>query len=234
MAKIPIILASASPRRQQLLGWVLDAFSCRPADIDETPAHGEDPVSYSERMANGKAGAALARSQAGGETILASDTIVFLGKEIFGKPRNPEHAKEMLRQIQGKTHTASSAVAVLKKNGARQICISTTCHTDVTMRPLTENEIEAYVASGDPMGKAGAYAIQNSEFHPVASIRGCYACVMGLPLCHTELLFNSLGIDFPHDFSARCKANIPYPCPIEKQEIRRTAVVKQIESELFL
>ncbi len=234
MVNFQIVLASASPRRQQLLGWVIEEFTARPADIDETPEPDEDPLAYCERMAVGKAAAAVSQKTDGEEIILASDTTVFLDKAIYGKPRNTEHAIEILHRLQGRRHTVGTAVAILKRNGTKLACRSTLCSTEVTIRSFTENEIEAYVASGDPMGKAGAYAIQNGKFHPVESIHGCYACVMGLPLCHTELLFNSLEIEFPHDFSQRCKAAIPYPCPIEKQEIRRSAIVKQQESEYDL
>lgn len=234
MPVTPIILASASPRRRQMLSWVTDNFICASADIDETPKLDEDPVQYCERLAIEKAETLAARSGSQERLILASDTTVFRRQQIYGKPTDAGNAKEMLSQLQGRSHLVCTAVALLKTGEMKHEIISTTCLTIVAMRKLSETEIDAYIASRDPMGKAGAYAIQNRQFHPVDSIQGCYTCVMGLPLCHTELLFNQFDTQFENDFSVCCKANISYNCKLKKQDIWNTAVLKRKESELFL
>ncbi|MHC1772700.1 MAG: nucleoside triphosphate pyrophosphatase [Flexilinea sp.] len=234
MSVTPIILASASPRRRQMLSWITDGFICVSADIDETPIFGEDPVQYCERLAIEKAETAAAQSLDQERLILASDTTVFIKDKIFGKPTDTGNAKEMLSRLQGRPHIVCTAVALLKNGEKKHGIITTTCLTTVNMRKFTETEIDDYIASNDPMGKAGAYAIQNREFHPAESIQGCYACVMGLPLCHTELLFTKFDMSFDIDFSVRCKAKIPHNCRLEKQDVWNTMVLKRKESELFL
>ena len=231
MSVTEIILASASPRRRQILSWATENFTCKSADIDETPRPEEDPVRYCERMALEKAAVLTSYHPLEEKYILASDTTVFRGQQIYGKPTDAADAFRMIKELQGKPHVVCTAVAVLHADRTKMESALTACQTTVQMRPFTDTEIENYVASGDPEGKAGAYAIQNDVFQPVSSIQGCYACVMGLPLCHTELLFSQLGIHFEKDFSRCCKANISYPCSLKKEEIQRNAVVKRIESE---
>ncbi len=232
MSAIEIILASASPRRRQILSWAIKNFICQSADIDETPHIEEDPVLYCERMALEKASVLTRFHPLEEKFILASDTTVFRNCQIYGKPRDAADAFRMIKELQGKPHVVCTAIVLLHTNQTKQESALCVCQTTVQMRPFTDAEIEDYVASGDPEGKAGAYAIQNRLFEPVSSIQGCYACVMGLRLCHTELLFSQLGIQFDKDFSSCCKANITYPCNLKKEEIQRNAVVKRIESEL--
>ena len=191
MAPVHIILASASPRRQELLGLTGLPFSVRPADVDESLLPGEPPAGYVRRLALEKARAARNGARPG-QVVLAADTTVALGNEILGKPADAEEAVDMLRRLRGRTHQVYTAVAFYDPAADR--VVSALCATDVTMRDYAESEIEAYVASGDPLDKGGAYAIQNASFHPVQSLQGCYTSVMGLPLC---LVVQGLNALFP-------------------------------------
>ena len=206
-----IILASESPRRQQMLSWILPEFECQPADIDETPLIGELPVPYCQRMALGKA-LHCADDLPEGGFVVGSDTTVYLNHQILGKPRDADHAEEMLKFLNGKEHLVCTAVALGHREEGKLSILQTVCEIVVRFRSMSRDEILDYIASGDPMGKAGAYAIQNHEFHPVESIRGCYAGVMGLPLCHVGIMFHHFGFEtFPQVRSA-CQAGTKVPC----------------------
>ncbi len=206
-----IILASESPRRQQMLSWILPEFEALPADIDETPLIGELPVPYCQRMALGKA-MHFVNDLTEGCFALGSDTIVYINHRILGKPRNEDQADEMLKTLNGREHLVCTSVALAYRNNGKLSIQQSVCETIVRFRTLSRDEIHDYIDSGDPMGKAGAYAIQNHEFHPVESIRGCYAAVMGLPLCHVGVLFHRFGHDtFPQIRSA-CQAGTKVPC----------------------
>lgn len=178
-----VILASRSPRRRELLGSLGVSFSVQHPDIDETPGKDEPPRLFAERVAQEKASAI---SGDPGATIISADTIVVLGNTILGKPSNPQHAKEMLAALSGNTHQVITAVCV--KNGARSNVFSV-C-TEVEFRSLSDMEIDHYIATGCPMDKAGAYAIQGGAAHMVRAINGSYTNVVGLPLCelHETLL----------------------------------------------
>lgn len=211
MENVKIILASASPRRQQMLSWILPEFESIPADIDETPLLGELPVPYCQRMAVGKT-LHCAENEPDADYVIGSDTTVYINHQILGKPKNEEHAREMLQLLNGKEHLVCTAVALACRIGGKLRVLHTVSETVVRFRDMSRDDILDYVASGDPMGKAGAYAIQNREYHPVESIRGCYAGVMGLPLCHVSFLFHQFGYDtFPQIRSA-CTAGTKYPC----------------------
>ncbi|MBN2702658.1 MAG: septum formation inhibitor Maf [Pontiellaceae bacterium] len=178
-----VILASASPRRQELLKTLNIDFSIRVAEIDETPYVGEAPKAFAERMAEEKAGAVDADPES---TVIAADTIVVADNTILGKPADEAHAVEMLTGLSGKTHEVITAVCVKRGPKCRVISVS----TEVDFRTLTPDEMDAYVASGCPMDKAGAYAIQGGAAHMVRAINGSYTNVVGLPLCelHEMLL----------------------------------------------
>ncbi len=206
-----LVLASNSPRRRQLIalgGW---AFRVAPADIDETPLPAEAPRDYVARLALGKAQALLPKA-AQDETIVAADTTVADGMEILGKPVDAADARRMLRQLCGRTHQVYTAVAVVP--AASRASRVEVCATDVPMRAYSDLEIEQYIASGDPFDKAGAYAIQHSGFRPVTGLAGCYANVMGLPLCHLTRLLRQVGIQPASDVPARCQAVVEYACPV--------------------
>ena len=210
-----LLLASNSPRRRQLLslgGW---EFKVCPANIDEHPQPAESPVDYVLRLAETKARAVAPQAQAGW-LVVAADTIVVdtspTGIEILEKPSGPEGAFRMLAQLRGHSHQVYTALAIFDPQND---CLLTDyCVTDVPMRSYTDVEITAYVASGDPLDKAGAYAIQNAAFHPVDRLTGCYASVMGLPLCHLQRTLRKFGIFPATNLPQTCQEAIQYECPV--------------------
>jgi septum formation protein len=210
-----ILLASNSPRRQQLLSWTGWQFITCPAPVDETPLAGEKPDVYVRRLAESKGQAAL--PEAGPDDfVLAADTIVVDGGQLLGKPRDAAEATAMLVQLRGHVHQVLTALAVFAPPD--QKVYSDLCVANVPMRNYTDAEIAGYVSSGDPMDKAGAYAIQNPGFHPVTDFNGCYACVVGLPLCHLLRTVRSIvrgtGRALPGDVPSACQANLDYACPV--------------------
>jgi septum formation protein len=190
-----LILASTSPRRQQLLALAGWQFVAQPANIDEQPLPDEDPRTYVCRLAEAKARMVLAGlpvSAAGETLIAAADTTVAIDSAILGKPANPAQAAEMLSRLRGRTHQVYTGLAVFSHPDGRSKL--ELCATDVHMREYSAAEIEAYINSGDPFDKAGAYAIQHAGFHPVDRLDGCYANVMGLPLCRLARILQQFGV----------------------------------------
>lgn len=218
-----LILASNSPRRKELLalgGW---EFEIVPADVDETPWPAEDPRSYAIRMSENKAKTAAART--GPEAlVLAADTIVVRtdpesGKtEILGKPVDPAEARHMLVLLRGRIHQVMTSVSLMQRSTG--LLETEVCVTDVPMRAYTDEEIEAYIASGDPMDKAGAYAIQHKGFHPVDELDGCYSNVIGLPICHAARLLSAHGYPPPADLVRACQDTQEIECPIFQQVVQ--------------
>jgi MAF protein len=213
------VLASNSPRRRELLalgGWT---FSVRPADVDETPLPGETPGTYVLRLAESKA-KACALTAAPGEVIVAADTTVAIDGRILGKPRDAAEAVEMLRLLCGRRHQVHTGIGVKKGD----VLLTDLCTTDVPMRSYSADEIMAYVATGDPLDKAGAYAIQHAGFHPVENLSGCFASVMGLPLCHLLRLLRRVDVLPAADVPGGCQATLAYKCPITDAVLRGEAV----------
>lgn len=209
--KRKILLASNSPRRRQLLalgGW---QFRILPADIDETPHMDEDPKEYVKRMAEGKA-RTIAEETMDDELIVAADTTVADGKQILGKPEDAPDARNVLKQLRGRTHQVYSAVAVYDL-GADTIAVDLAA-TDVPMRNYGDDEIETYVESGDPFDKAGSYAIQHPVFRPMDRLSGCYANVMGLPLCHLTRTLQKFQQPAAGDIAEACQQMLAYDCPV--------------------
>ena len=134
------------------------------------------------------------------------------GRDILGKPIDHQDARRILRQLRAHTHQVYSAIAVL--NVADGHLLMDVCRTDVPMRTYLDEEIEAYIASGDPMDKAGAYAIQHREFRPVAQLQGCYANVVGLPLCHLTRILRELEIHPEKDIPEQCQTMLHYQCSV--------------------
>ena len=170
-----LILASASPRRKELLKLLEIPFSVEVPNIDETPLEGETARIFSERIAKEKAEAIGLPPDT---TAIAADTIVVMDGQILGKPDSGETAFKMLSALSGRTHEVITSVCV--RSATRCVVFSTT--TEVTFRTLNDDEIRSYVDSGCPMDKAGAYAIQGGAAHMVRSISGSYTNVVGLPL----------------------------------------------------
>lgn len=193
-----------------MTGW---EFNVRPADIDENPLTGEAPPDYVLRLAENKARAAGSQGRPG-ELILTADTTVADGSLILGKPSNAGEAREMLRALRGREHKVYTAIGVYDPHSAR--LETDLCTARVRMRAYTDDEIENYIASGDPFDKAGAYAIQHVGFHPVEGIEGCYACVVGLPLCHVVRLLRRFGMQPLTDVTAGCppELGMDAPCPV--------------------
>jgi len=212
-----LILASTSPRRRELLalgGWV---FTLRPVEAIEIPQAGENPADFVRRMSQVKAQSAAA-GLGPGVFVIGADTVVALDGRIIGKPADGREALKILGQLRGRTHDVLTGLTV----------IDTTTHqtyTDlvrspVPMRAYSDDEIKAYVASGDPLDKAGAYAIQHPEFQPVDRERfaDCFANVMGLPLCHLLRRLRRLGVEPVNARSVpeMCQTFLAYNCPVSE------------------
>jgi len=172
----PLLLASASPRRQELLRNAGINFVARPANIPEVPARGEQPRVFAERMSREKARAA--RDNGHGGVILAADTVVAVEAEILGKPEDSEDARRMLRRLSNCTHEVITAVCLLGEEFSDVRSEITRVHFDA----MSEAEIADYVSSGEPMDKAGAYAIQGRASRWISRIEGDYSNVVGLPV----------------------------------------------------
>jgi septum formation protein len=185
-----LVLASASPRRRELLTQIAVPHEVVAVDIDESALPGEAPVALALRLAREKAIAGRSRD-GGRRAVLGADTIVVLDGQVFGKPRDAADARRMLAALSGRSHLVISAVALALPGGAVNDALSS---TEVQMRPMTGAEIDAYWASGEPSGKAGAYAIQGGGAVFIQHIRGSYSGVMGLPLYETALLLQSAGL----------------------------------------
>jgi septum formation protein len=179
-----LILASASPRRSELLTQAGYRFEVQSSSVSESRRPAENAISFATRLAREKAEAVFAQRQsvAGGEQpwlVLGADTVVVCDREVMGKPADAAEATRMLLMLSGRTHQVVTGVAVVWERGAAEVAAEL---TQVTMRTLSPEEVSAYVASGEPMDKAGAYAIQGYAGRWIPRISGCYFNVVGLPL----------------------------------------------------
>jgi nucleoside triphosphate pyrophosphatase len=181
-----LVLASASPRRRQLLEMLGIPVEVRPSHIPEQRADGESPVEYAERLAREKA------ASVGGELVLGADTVVLLDDELLEKPADDRDALEMLRKLQGRTHHVITSVALLANGTTRQA----TDITAVTFRPCDDDFLKAYIATGEPMDKAGAYGIQGYGAALVERVEGDFFGVMGLPLRLVLELLEQSGAEY--------------------------------------
>ena len=187
-----IILASASPRREQLLKQIGVSFRVIPSEADESNTAVLRPAEYVKQCALAKAKVVASRVSPA-DIVIGADTVVALGEVVFGKPSDDADAARMLRQLSGRTHSVWSGLAVL----APQNRYVTAVETKVTLAELSTHQIERYVASGEPMDKAGAYAIQGLGAVFVKRIDGCYYNVVGLPLQVLSGQLNELGVLLP-------------------------------------
>jgi septum formation protein len=207
-----LILASASPRRRELLAQAGYTFEVRPAHIPEDPLPGEDPIVYVTRLAREKAeavfremsavnrglslsgaslsGASFQNKCLDGQSVLGADTTVTLDGAILGKPADAEDAARMLRLLSGRTHRVITGVALVTAQGT-EVAAEVTA---VRFLTLSDEEIRAYVATGEPMDKAGAYGIQGRAARWIPRIEGCYFNVVGLPLALVSSLLESAGL----------------------------------------
>ncbi len=217
MLRANIILASTSPRRKELLqlaGW---SFEIKPANIDETPLSGEDPGQYVLRLAETKA-RMVGRLAVPGQVVLAADTTVANGANLLGKPADASEAIQMLARLRGKVHQVHTAIAVFDPFASR--LLTDLCTSHVPMRRYREDEVQAYVATGDPLDKAGAYGIQHPGFHPVEHFGGCFASVMGLPLCHVTRTLLKFGLTPARAVPQACQIHLDYQCPVYQAVLR--------------
>jgi septum formation protein len=215
--KNSLILASNSPRRQQLLalgGW---SFSVLIADVDESQHPGEAPGDYVLRLAEMKARKSAEKAVAD-KVIIAADTAVVDAGDILGKPVDEQDAVRMLESLRGHTHQVYTGLALLRVSDG--YLLSDLSVTDVPMRAYSDEEIDAYVRTGDPLDKAGAYGIQHPGFQPVENLRGCFASVMGLPLCRLTYLLGQFDIAPQSSAVLRCQAVLQYDCQISSSILR--------------
>ncbi len=185
-----VILASQSPRRRELLSLIGITHEVQPANIDETPFERELPTSHSERLARGKA--ALIAQREPGALVIGADTVVVVGDTILGKPGDDQDARDMLRRLSGRTHRVYTAVAIARDD----MVDSEVEGVSVTFRDLTARQIDAYVATGEPADKAGAYGIQGYGSTLVDRIEGDFFAVMGLPLRRLVALSERAGYSY--------------------------------------
>lgn len=183
---VPVILASASPRRRELLNLIGLQHEVLPADVDETLHPGEIPFAYAERLARAKA----QKSAMAGTVSIGSDTIVVVDGDVLGKPADEAEAAAMLRRLSGRSHKVMTAVAVAFDGEIT----SEVVEVGVTFRTLRDDEIADYVRTGEPMDKAGAYGIQGFGATIVDGVDGDYFAVMGLPVNRMVRLFESVGL----------------------------------------
>lgn len=235
-----IILASNSPRRKQLLSFGDLPFQVISINIDEKVFPGERPDKYVLRLSQEKAGAArfsFDQRIADSDIIVSADTSVVLQINtenmdaasvlpefshledesqsqyiILGKPADEQHAQRILQILRNRTHQVYTGVTAMRvADGLSQ---STICITDVPMRDYLDDEISAYIDSGDPFDKAGAYAIQHKGFNPAQQLQGCFANVMGLPVCHLAVLLRIFDYQLSADIADKCLKAFDYDCPI--------------------
>jgi septum formation protein len=208
-----MILASGSPRREELLrltGWRAEVC---PVKVDEWHDGVEEAETFVRRLAYEKARKAKGQNT-DADLILTADTIVVHKGRILGKPMDNEHAREILLALKGKTHQVMTALALVDKRTDGMLI--DVCRTEVPMRNYALDEVQEYVASGEPMDKAGAYGIQDDDFRPVdlEEMEGCYTNVMGLPLCHLARSMRRLGNHPPEDVPTRCIEHTQYDCKV--------------------
>jgi MAF protein len=202
-----LILASGSPRRKELLSLLGLAFEVQPSQIDESVQPGEKPLNYVKRMATEKSIACTVK----GETwVLSADTIVEQDGHIIGKPKDFAEAEKILKTLNAKDHQVFTALN-LSDGGSS---LATYCQTIVSMRDYSDEEIKDYIHTNSPMDKAGGYAIQDPVFHPVSSLHGCWANVMGLPLCHLYKLLQQVELKPEPGIAERCQRHLGIVCPV--------------------
>lgn len=183
--------------------------------VDESQFENELPENHVQRLAIEKCKSI--KDVPGKDFIIAADTIVVLDNMILGKPANAEHAFHTLSNLRGKTHWVMTSVAI--RQGDQKEPNLDFCRSEVRMRNYSDREIYRYIESGDPMDKAGAYAIQNKDFNPVVEFGGCMASVMGMPLCHLERRLRKYSDYQMTDWPKICQFHLKYNCPITDRVI---------------
>lgn len=211
MSDAKLILASASPRRRELIPLLGLPWEAWPADVDEGSIADSDPVVNVMRTAQLKASTVALRAPRRA-VVVGADTTVAIDDRMLNKPANQAEARDMLLSLRGRTHHVHTGITVI--NNGSDMEVADVATTEVPMREYSAEEIEAYVASGDPLDKAGAYAIQHPVFRPVLRMEGCYAGVVGLPLCHLTRALGKVGVSIDVDVASACQLHHRYDCPI--------------------
>ena len=204
-----ITLASASPRRRELLTGLGLKFDIRPADLAEDGLDGESPQEMVQRLSQEKA-LAIAQGMDAGLVIGADSTVVFQGQAV-GKPVDDDDARRMLRELRGTTHHVSTGLTVVDVASGRMLSDAMT--SEITLRDITDQEIEASIASGVPRDKAGAYAVQDTELRPAEDWKGCYNNIVGLPVCRLLEMLAELGYQPPQGWNAPDDLGCGDDCP---------------------
>jgi septum formation protein len=215
-----LILASGSPRRRQLLSLLGLPFVIKAADVDETQLDGEAPTELALRVSQAKAFAVNGVRR--DELVIAADTIVVLDGQVLGKPDGLDDAVRMLRRLRGRSHLVYSGVSV--SHPASRRMLHELGESTVWMRDYSDAEIDAYVDSGDPLDKAGAYAIQHPVFAPASHVDGCWLNVMGLPLCHLGRALAEFGVVVPANIGVTCQAFNQRECHIPLQILKNRGI----------
>lgn len=208
-----LVLASASPRRRELIAVLGLEFEACSANVCETIHPGESAIATAQRLAQAKATTVAERmNPRGSPLVIGADTIVVLDGEAVGKPKDATEAEAILRRLHGREHEVLTALSLVAAPNADPLgCVA---RTTVSMREYTSEEMSLYVCSGSPLDKAGAYAIQDPVFRPAAGLTGCFANVIGLPLCHLTVLLRKLGIDPARDVAAACQEKTGHICTV--------------------
>jgi MAF protein len=213
LGDVLFILASASPRRKELLELTGLEFEIRPVTVDETSDIKGSPFKLAQQIAYEKASEAV-KSVPENCLVLTADTVVINNNDILGKPETEQDAVDMLMHLRDGRHDVITSLVLVDRHARRQIHES--CTTNVPMRAYTDPEIENYVASGSPMDKAGAYGIQDDDpgLVEVGDLSGCFANVMGLPICHFTRAMQALDRKVSADVPANCRQFTGYDCPV--------------------
>jgi len=201
-------LASSSPRRRELVALTGLAVVVSAADADETPRPGESGGEMTRRLARRKA-----EAPPSGEIVLAADTTVVDGQNLIGKPADADEARRILQDLRGRRHTVVTSIAIRSPDGT---VLLDTCESSVPMRTYRDEDIDRYIARGEPFDKAGAYNILDDGFDPVErdAFGDCYANVMGLPLCHVVRTLRRIGVEPAADVPAACQRHLRYDCRV--------------------
>jgi MAF protein len=208
-----VVLASASPRRRELLGELGLTFQVTPSGVDETPGLGESPAGLVQRLSREKAQEVASQLAEG--YVIGADSLVVLDGRALGKPVDAADACRMLWELWGREHHVITGVTVINvSSGERR---TDSVMSPVVMRQFTRAEMEASVASGYPLDKAGAYAIQDQEFRPAELMAGCYTNVLGLPLCRLAEMLRELGYQSPSTPAIPLCSQCLAPCPYAEE-----------------
>lgn len=204
-----VLLASESPRRREMMTWLDVPLQITRTDVDENPHNNEKPRDLASRLAIAKARALNPGNEA--VWVLAADTIVDCENTTLGKPADAVEARAMLQQLREGVHQVHTGITLAHPVTA--VLSARYVTTSVWMRPYTDDEIDTYIAGGDTMDKAGAYAVQHEGFHPVQRLDRCFANVVGLPLCAVAHLLKTAGFGMSVDIPNLCLMHFGYHCP---------------------